>query len=145
MDYELFSNHNIDQEISKYSEHISEEFVCPECKFEFSTDENLKIHLKNVHSKAEFSDKNQSAYRELPMPRDLSNTRNEIFERNHQEKSAYIMEGSKLKCNLCPYTASKKSQLKRHVKAVHDKIKDYVCGECGYTASQEINLNSASL
>ena len=37
----------------------------------------------------------------------------------------------KIKCELCPYEASFKSNLREHVKRVHDKIRDHICEDCG--------------
>ena len=40
----------------------------------------------------------------------------------------------------CEYATSGKGGLKRHIKAVHDKIKDDVCDECGYVTSEKAVL-----
>jgi len=34
-----------------------ESFLCPECKFEFSSRENLSLHIKNLHSMTALSAK----------------------------------------------------------------------------------------
>jgi hypothetical protein len=44
------------------------------------------------------------------------------------------------KCELCDYTCSLNSDLKRHIKSVHDKIKDFKCELCDYTCSKNSNL-----
>ena len=85
--------------------------VCPECNFAFSTRENLAIHLKNLHPQLELMD-----------------------------NCIKPEENSKFKCKQCPYISARPDCIKNHTKAEHDKIKNHVCGECGYVASQKIHL-----
>ena len=40
----------------------------------------------------------------------------------------------------CGYSAPKKNTLKQHIKAGHEKIKNHVCKECGYAASLQSTL-----
>ena len=35
-------------------------------------------------------------------------------------------------CSLCEYKCSENSSLKQHIKSVHDKIKDFKCSLCEY-------------
>ena len=47
-----------------------------------------------------------------------------------------------LSCNTCKFeTKYSLWYLKRHVKAVHDKIKDNVCEKCNYATSTKSELN----
>ena len=46
-----------------------------------------------------------------------------------------------IKCDKCPFTATKLSRLKSHVKIVHDQIKDYVCEDCGLAFSRKGSLD----
>ena len=43
-------------------------------------------------------------------------------------------------CQLCRYQTDRPHKLKRHVKAVHAKIKDHVCSVCGRGFTFEPNL-----
>ena len=53
-------------------------------------------------------------------------------------RSLYIKNKiGKLKCKKCQYETPVRQNLYRHVKAVHDKIKDHVCEICGFAASQK--------
>jgi len=45
------------------------------------------------------------------------------------------------KCDRCSYETKRKSDLKQHVKQVHDKIKDHCCTQCDYKASRKGDLN----
>ena len=36
-------------------------------------------------------------------------------------------------CDTCNKAFSTKKNLKRHIKMVHDKIKDFKCDKCDYT------------
>ena len=43
-------------------------------------------------------------------------------------------------CGQCGYAASQKPHLKRHIEAVHENIRNHVCGECSYASSQKSAL-----
>merc|ERR1712150_64358 len=45
-------------------------------------------------------------------------------------------------CDQCSYSSSDKSNLKRHIKMVHHKIKNYECENCDKTFTQRCNLES---
>ena len=45
-----------------------------------------------------------------------------------------------VQCQQCNFTCSTNSQLKAHIKQVHDKIKDFQCEECDYKFSIYGNL-----
>ena len=53
--------------------------------------------------------------------------------KNHATNSNNF--GKHLKCSKCSYETFDRSNLKKHIKSVHDKIRDYVCCECGFSAS----------
>ena len=40
-------------------------------------------------------------------------------------------------CQLCDYTCSLKGSLDSHIKSVHLKLKNYICEECGYSTFQK--------
>ena len=44
-------------------------------------------------------------------------------------------------CHICGFTAKYGTGLKRHIKSVHDNIKDQVCGQCRKAFSQKAALN----
>ena len=46
----------------------------------------------------------------------------------------------KFTCEMCPFKSHHKLSLKNHIKGVHDKVKDNVCGECDYTSSYKTTL-----
>ena len=46
------------------------------------------------------------------------------------------------KCPECTFASSRKSQLKNHIEAVHDKTRKFVCTECGYAASRIYDLKN---
>ena len=55
------------------------------------------------------------------------------------ENKEFKTGNKKFKCDQCPYNGK---DLKRHIKGVHDKIKDHICGRCGYAASRKHHLDS---
>ena len=44
-------------------------------------------------------------------------------------------------CTICKKSFSSRSKLARHVKDIHDKIKDYNCDKCSFACSQKSSLN----
>jgi hypothetical protein len=46
----------------------------------------------------------------------------------------------RFKCHICDYKCSTDANLKKHIKQVHDKIKDVVCLQCDYKTSTNNNL-----
>ena len=46
----------------------------------------------------------------------------------------------KYKCDKCGYTATRSDNLKQHVFAVHDKMKNFKCKQCEYATSLVENL-----
>ena len=177
----------------------SEDVICPECNFEFSTNENLRIHLKNVHSQLEqrkvtrqdlSKEKNTQAGRETDLNLDarlsvdpkLQNEssiegeekthKTTLVEKMKQHKhsmhdmiknfkcdlcpyetargtslryhnySIHKIGDAKFKCELCPYTSVARGVLKKHIKRVHAGIKIHVCEDCGFATSTKTQLNS---
>ena len=49
--------------------------------------------------------------------------------------------GNIFKCGICPFVTIRKGGLKKHLEAVHEKIKNHVCKLCGYAASAKSTLN----
>ena len=106
--------------------------VCPESRFVFSTKENLRIHIENVHSMSELfvnpkhkEAKDQSGY--AASRRETLNTHGE---------TVHKMGERKFKCDMCPYKSTILADLKIHIKGVHE------CEECGYAASPKETLNT---
>jgi hypothetical protein len=49
------------------------------------------------------------------------------------------------KCDKCVYETSESGNLKKHIKMVHDKIKDFKCDKCEYITSTNGHLNRHKL
>jgi uncharacterized Zn-finger protein len=54
----------------------------------------------------------------------------------------YIKSYDRFECTLCEYKCTTKGNLKRHIKMVHDKIKDFECSLCDYKFSTKGNLKT---
>ena len=90
----------------------SEDFICPHCNFAFSANDNLRIHLINIHSKFEVIKESPS------INYDHSKEQNK----------------SKFKCEQCSYKTNFISHFKRHIEGEH-KNNPLVCPVCGDTVS----------
>ena len=147
---------NIDEEVTedintiKNQELHMEDHICPKCNFPC---ENLDIHLNNIHSEFDLNNINQSENEEIE-PNCDSDKREETIVQNikyslghgAQIRSSiqddYQKQHLKHVCYACGYVSSKKSDLKMHIKQVHEKIRDHACTECEFTASQKNNLKA---
>ena len=43
-------------------------------------------------------------------------------------------------CPKCPRIVREESQLRQHINAIHDRIKDKLCSQCSYTIYSSHNL-----
>ncbi|XP_055710210.1 oocyte zinc finger protein XlCOF6-like [Phlebotomus papatasi] len=57
--------------------------------------------------------------------------------RNHKDSGT---KEKKFTCELCPYKTDLSATLKRHVKAVHQKLKDFQCTRCERSFTMESSL-----
>ena len=46
----------------------------------------------------------------------------------------------KFECEQCPYSAARKSHMKEHVEAVHERLTNYHCDQCPYSAARKHTL-----
>ena len=117
----------------------SEESVCSECNFAFSTRENLRIHFQNVHTdlsvnggdtahRGELSKESNTAItpEEETDETELSSNDDKIHNRSDLE-----IRERKYKCTQCPFKTDRKASMNRHIKAVHKNIRNHICDKCG--------------
>ena len=127
---------------SKHSyDNNSENHICPECRFAFSTNENLKIHLRNLHPPPRLRDESPPDDEEEKGQTDISRISESDDNCNNGETENITNEkgDKKFKCEQCPYTSAHKENVKKHIEAVHEKTK-HVCKYCGYAATHRISL-----
>ena len=150
-------------------EEVIYDYISPACDFEFSTNENLQLHLKNIHSSLELIESKESMnenehsrtsedleIQNIEAPKsDKLQKRGDMhktfkcedcpYQTSHKGHFTTHLEGvhEKIKryvCKDCGYATSLKGHLKRHIEGVHEKIRRHVCKECGYAASKKDNL-----
>ena len=73
-----------------------------------------------------------------------------VVETKHKSVAVLVLEirtmenkvqlKKRYKCGQCDYSASLAGALKRHIMAIHDKVKRYKCELCEYAASLAGNL-----
>ena len=135
---------------------MNTDLVCPVCNFEFSTNENLSIHLNNIHSE---SKQKKVTLQDLSKVKNLKNHVTGVHKKardflcsecdyassyksdlkKHKE-SVHGGSDKKYKCDHCPYQTHERRNLRNHIKGVHEKVRDHVCGECGYASSLKSGL-----
>ena len=102
--------------------------------------ENLRIHSGNVHLKLEPSSVSLEDEEDSKELSDLSITEGVELKDTKMLLHQKLQNNSgdkKLKCEQCSYQASQKWSINRHIRDVHDKIKNHVCDECGYASSEK--------
>ena len=133
------------KEVSKFA-NTSADLICPECHLVFSTEENVKIHMKNVHSKSE----DIISSRGYKLHKVIKNFKCELcpFKTNNRRNlNAHIngVHNENHVCIECGYTYGCKQNLKRHIDEVHEKIKGnnkFKCEKCPYTSGRKQRLKS---
>jgi hypothetical protein len=93
--------------------------TCLECSFMATGEKKLKQHMRRKHA-AKCKDTQSDQDNSSP---DCDAELQDKLKRNIA------------KCMLCSYSATKASNLATHVKAVHQKIKDFFCHLCNYKSS----------
>ena len=119
----------------------SDELVCMGCNFEFSTHENLLIHIKNVHS--EFDDRNEASGNGSEIEEKSTQSEQDIALEPNKASTAVenmLQNGSNngghkiLDCEPTSLKAKSRKNMKRLKSKMHNG-RDNVCDECGYTSS----------
>ena len=65
---------------------------------------------------------------------------NKEFTMSSQEEPGQKRHGKSYQCVKCNFSAIHRPGLKLHVRAVHDKARDFPCEECDYKATQKGTL-----
>ena len=91
-----------------------QDFNCIECEKVFTKKENLRTHIKSVHTKTE-----------CPECFQIFETRGK---RDHHVKRVH--KQLFFQCSQCNFKSGEKSNLKQHVVSVHDKSHYVVCTIC---------------
>ena len=114
--------------------------VCIECKVSFSTNEDLQIHLENVHSNFDESEIKDKELEKKSKTVEEKHSPQQGISSDHRLPYQKGMMKEKQKCQQCPYETSYYGRMKIHVNDVHEKVRNHICQECGYATSQKSNL-----
>ena len=112
--------------------------ICSKCNEVFSTRRSLRIHITNVHSKLDLSEVMRGQTKEQRDQGNRSKSEALVIKENKTSR-LQVKSGAhdKQKCELC---SSQVVNLKRHIKAVHDNIRDHICKDCGHAFSDKGNF-----
>ena len=142
-------NKNIEMLDDPVEADLSDDNICPMCNFGFSTNENLRIHVNNVHLKLAESKMAQkydpmiehNLHPNLDTSEEMSGNDYKLNVSTGVTLPEQKGRGKSLKCDQCPYETSVTSQLRKHIDGVHEKIKSHFCKECGYATTRKTNLD----
>ena len=113
---------------SNYRTHVQNKhkmhLACDNCPFRTGHKRTLRKHMKRTHPSGNVT---------------LDQTANSTEENSEEMKSN--RPALTFKCPQCPITTTHKSSIKVHIKAVHDKIKDFTCELCNFATSRRAVLN----
>ncbi|XP_055711886.1 zinc finger protein ZFP2-like [Phlebotomus papatasi] len=109
--------------------------ICPICGQEYSTKQNLRRHIEDIHEKIKKA-KGKDSYQ--------CNMCDKTF-KNHYFLTKHRMIHSASKKNVCPHcnqVYSTKQNLRRHIEDIHEKLRNHLCTICGKGFAQITTLKS---
>ncbi|XP_026743958.1 myoneurin-like isoform X5 [Trichoplusia ni] len=110
--------------------HESIGFLCPECGEKFETRSKLKTHQKNQHDL-------DKKYKCLSCS---------LMFQSHYKRSRHMAAEHKnrqeVKCPHCPKTFVFRSMMMTHLRDTHLKVRNHVCGVCGWKAFNSNRLKN---
>ena len=109
---------------------VAKKFVCETCAIIWSSNSNLKQHVKQVHNKIKEYKCDECEY-ECALS---SSLKSHIKSVHNKVKD--------VSCNECNYRCSQTGQLKSHIKSIHLKVKDYKCDKCDYECAFKSSLKT---
>ena len=65
---------------------------------------------------------------------------NQETTKTSQEMPNFVEASGFLLCPRCPYKSSLRKDVKRHMKALHENIKDFKCDMCNFASSYSYSL-----
>ena len=107
---------------------------CEKCSYSTQIEACLKAHVKAVHDGTKDQKCDQCDYV-------ATRAYSLKIHRMHVHQGIKRKETAVIECEKCPYTSTP-GNVKRHVKLVHDQIKDQICEECGKGFSSKEELKS---
>ncbi|RVE42463.1 hypothetical protein evm_012893 [Chilo suppressalis] len=111
--------------------HENTGLLCTDCGEKFQTRSKLKTHQKNQHDAAE------KKYKCLVCPQTFQ---------SHYKRSRHMVSEHKnrpeIKCLRCPKTFVFRSMMMTHYRDTHLKVRDHVCGICGWRAFNSNRLKN---
>ena len=112
-------------------------YRCPHCGDSFDSRYNKKIHLNTVHNGENGSNEDKGTSTKICEHCGSS------FASNYRLKRHVIAvhegERGKKQCNIC---GKRVNQLQGHIRAVHDKVKPFICSICGYKCGKQHQLDN---
>ena len=110
-------------------------FECQHCDLSFSAKTKLDKHVKEVHENIKPFLCGECGFKTFHL---LSLSRHTRV--LHKEKNDSLQRSILFECTLCGLSFSSIRQRTKHVKEIHDKMKPYLCTECGFKTFHLVSL-----
>ena len=131
---EEIQNHSLERHDESATTNFKETRICTECSKESKSYKSLIRHISVHRSKGLKSFICVDCGFKTGTQKDLKKHNADVHE-------VSLEKGERKSCPLCDYqTEWGKSHLDRHIRAIHDQIKDFKCPFCEISCSQKGNL-----
>ena len=125
--------HNLRSKI-KTANDKTKEFSCQHCDYVATKPLLLDWHMMTKHKDDPSTEGNKEAV-----------VKDDPDDNKQGAKASFKDMGStslkKYKCPECTFNTAQLSKFKQHIKSVHGKIKELVCQQCDYVATQPLHLD----
>ena len=149
------SNYDLNRHVARVHEKKEKSYNCHHCEKIFKLKTDLKKHIRKSHKALEKTQCKicNKFVLDVEAHTMRKHDQNEFCQCDHCGKEFYNRlklsshvynvhtgrEADEVKCDICQ-KMYRKCNLKQHIKAVHDKIRDYVCETCGLDFPSKVTL-----
>ena len=154
------SNYDLNRHVQRVHEKGEKSYNCHHCEKIFKLKADLKTHIRKSHKALEKTQCKicNKLVLDLEAHTLRKHDQNDWCQCDHCGKEFYNRlklsshvynvhtgrEADEEQCNICQ-KMYRKCNLKQHIKAVHEKIRDYICENCGMEFSSKATLDLHSV
>ncbi|KAK9511200.1 hypothetical protein O3M35_005806 [Rhynocoris fuscipes] len=131
-DFKFVSHNTLRKHMLKF--HGNKGFNCSECSFVAKTKLSLEKHFNALHATSTINaDEHNESDQSIKAKTKYKLSHKRTFNRKRVKDKPH-------KCNLCPYSASQRSTLRKHIMRLHTGERPYACDLCSYSTVTSYHL-----